>query len=331
MLRPVLLVAILLGPILLGPVLLRTVPAILVIAVLVAAVLVAARLVDARRIGPARFVGAVALGAVAFVALAFAALAFAALAFAAVRLTLLRAGGVAAVVVIARTLVGGPVVLAVGALAVGALTLVALPFGALTLVALPVVALPLVGLTIILALVAGGGFRGFHQTGLVIALRVDHVVTRQIGLIVITLVPVVRAVFGAILTPLLAPVVRRATLRDVLDAVTRLGVGIGVLTTLAAIGLLAGFLFSGHLAVRLGQKPGVMFGVLQKVLGGDAVIRQLRVTGEELIFLDQLGRGATHLAIRARTVEHAVDDVAERARAGRLRTRTRLGRAHVVL
>ena len=70
---------------------------------------------------------------------------------------------------------------------------------------------------------------------------------------------------------------------------------------------------------------------LQEILGGHAVIRQLGIAGEELIFLDQLGRGAAHLAIWSRTVEHTIDDIAERARAVRLRTRTGLGRAHVVL
>ena len=72
-----------------------------------------------------------------------------------------------------------------------------------------------------------------------------------------------------------------------------------VLRTVLRIALLAAFLFGGKLAVGFGQKPCVMFGVLQKIFSGDAVVGQLGITSEKLVFFDQLGRGATHLAIGA--------------------------------
>ena len=74
-----------------------------------------------------------------------------------------------------------------------------------------------------------------------------------------------------------------------------------------------------------------MFGVLQEILGGDPVIRQLCVTGQLLIFLDDLLRRATHLALGTRGIEDTVDDVAEGARAVLAGTRAFLGRAHLVL
>ena len=80
-----------------------------------------------------------------------------------------------------------------------------------------------------------------------------------------------------------------------LTALTRLT----VLRAVWSIALLAAFLFGGKLAVGFGQKPCVVFCVLQKILSGNAVVGQLRITGKKLVFFDQLGRGATHLAIGA--------------------------------
>ena len=95
--------------------------------------------------------------------------------------------------------------------------------------------------------------------------------------------------------------------------------------------LLARLLFGGHFALRLAQHAGVMFGVLQEILSRDAIIRQLGIARQHLIFLDDLLRRATHLALGPRAFKHPVDDIAERARAVLLGTRTGLGRAHVVL
>lgn len=84
-----------------------------------------------------------------------------------------------------------------------------------------------------------------------------------------------------------------------MPTLARLAVLSTVWLTILGIGLLAAFLFGGKLAVGFGQKPCVMFCVLQKILSGNAVVGQLRIAGEKLVFFDQLGRGATHLAIGA--------------------------------
>ena len=103
------------------------------------------------------------------------------------------------------------------------------------------------------------------------------------------------------------------------------------IATLPATLLLARLLLSRLFAHRLGQKPGVMLGMLQEVFRGHAVIRQLGITRQKLIFFNDLLRRAAHLAFGARAVEDTVDDIAERARAVLLGTRARLGRAHLVL
>ena len=73
-----------------------------------------------------------------------------------------------------------------------------------------------------------------------------------------------------------------------------------VLTAILLILLLAGFLFGRHFARRLAQKAGVMLGMLQEILGGDAVVGQLRIAGKEQVLLDDLLRRAAHLALGTR-------------------------------
>ena len=94
---------------------------------------------------------------------------------------------------------------------------------------------------------------------------------------------------------------------------------------------LAGFLFGRKLTLRLAQKPGVMFCVLQKILCRHAIVRELRITRKDQILLDDLLRRATHLAFGAGAVEDAVDDVAYGARAVRFRTRAGFRGSHLVL
>jgi hypothetical protein len=53
-----------------------------------------------------------------------------------------------------------------------------------------------------------------------------------------------------------------------------------------------------------------VFGVLQEILGCNAVIRQLRIAGKRLIFFNNLLRRSAHFAFGARAVEDAVDNVA---------------------
>ena len=82
-----------------------------------------------------------------------------------------------------------------------------------------------------------------------------------------------------------------------------------ILLLLSLLLLAAGIL----LALRFAQHTKVMLGMLLKVFSRDTVVGQLRVTGKLVVFVDDLLRGAAHLALWAGAVEHAVDDVADRA------------------
>ena len=213
------------------------------------------------------------------------------------------AGRIRALGVIARRIaaliVATLIVVALGvkALTIAALVIVTLPVPALAITALPVITIVVVALAVlraaviivargaliltpilapILTLLARACLGGFDQTCLVIADHFDHIMTCDIRLLVATLI--------AVICPILA-----------LTALTRLA----VLRAVWSIALLAAFLFGGKLAVGFGQKPCVVFCVLQKILSGNAVVGQLRITGKKLVFFDQLGRGATHLAIGA--------------------------------
>jgi len=140
---------------------------------------------------------------------------------------------------------------------------------------------------------------------------------------------------------LLAPILLTAVLPTavgiaLLPAIAVLAATILAITVLAAIlallrllarlaALLGALLVLGHLARRLAQHPRVMLGMLQEVLLGHAVIRQLGVARQHQVFVDDLLGGATHLALGSRTVEDAVNDIAERALTVRLGTRTGLG------
>jgi hypothetical protein len=213
------------------------------------------------------------------------------------------AGRIRALGVIARRIaaliVATLIVVALGvkALTIAALVIVTLPVPALAITALAVITIVVVALAVlraaviivargalvltpilapILTLLARACLGGFDQTCLVIADHFDHIMTCDIRLLVATLI--------AVICPILA-----------LTALTRLT----VLRAVWSIALLAAFLFGGKLAVGFGQKPCVVFCVLQKILSGNAVVGQLRITGKKLVFFDQLGRGATHLAIGA--------------------------------
>ena len=98
------------------------------------------------------------------------------------------------------------------------------------------------------------------------------------------------AVLAPILAPILAPVLA-PVLPPILPTVLA-----SVLPAIALLILLARLLLGGHLARGFGQHAGIMLGMLQEILGSHAVIRQLRVTGEHLVFLDDLLGRTTHLA-----------------------------------
>jgi hypothetical protein len=154
--------------------------------------------------------------------------------------------------------------------------------------------------------------RGFNQICLRLIAIVYNGKAADIGLITIGII----AALWAVILPIIA---------------VFLAVAITILTVLHRLRLLALLLFGGHLAVGFGQHAGVMFGVLAEIFRRNPVIRPLRIACQHLIFFDNLLRRATHLAFGARAVEDAVDDIAEGARAVRLRTRARLGRAHLNL
>ena len=71
-----------------------------------------------------------------------------------------------------------------------------------------------------------------------------------------------------------------------------------------------GFLF----AHGLGKQPGVMLGMLLKILGRHPVARQLRITRKLGVFVDDLLRRAAHFSFRSRTVEDPVDDISDVSR-----------------
>lgn len=169
----------------------------------------------------------------------------------------------------------------------------------------------------------------------------------------------IRAWVGAIVTAIIAPVFARLAIAGLLIPglliallVTRLLIAwllvawllvawlliallVARLITLLLIALLLlalpRLLLGGKFALRFGQQAGVMLGVLVEVLGRNPVVRQLRVAGQENILFNDLLWGAAHLAVGARAIEDAVDDIANGARAVRFGTRTGFGGSHLVL
>ena len=83
--------------------------------------------------------------------------------------------------------------------------------------------------------------------------------------------------------------------------------------TVPALLLLALLLFALriHFFLRHAQQAQVMFRVLLKVFSRHTVIGQLCVSRQLIVFVDDLLRRAAHLALRAGTVKHAVDDIAD--------------------
>ena len=99
----------------------------------------------------------------------------------------------------------------------------------------------------------------------------------------------------------------------------RAGLVVAAKAVAAHLGLARG------LALGLGQHARIVFGMLEEVLRGHTIVAQLRITREHQVLVDDLLRGSTHLALGAGAVEHAVDDIAQRARAVRFGTRAGLG------
>ncbi|OIQ72466.1 hypothetical protein GALL_459060 [mine drainage metagenome] len=107
-------------------------------------------------------------------------------------------------------------------------------------------------------------------------------------------------------------------------AITRAARLIAIAVIVAALVLIVTVLtvLLTQLSHRLTQHAGVMFGVLQEVFMRHAVIGQLRIARQLEVFLDDLLRGAAHLAFGTRRFKDAVDDVSHRTRTVRLGTRS---------
>lgn len=158
-----------------------------------------------------------------------------------------------------------------------------------------------------------------------IALRVAEIVFTPgvFAPIIIAAVIVTAGVVTAIVIP--ADVIASAVVATIVVAglvSAAIAVRLNVAGFVAVLTGLVELLAFGHFALRLTQHPGIMLGMLQKRLLGDAVVRQLRIPRKSQIFFnDLLGRPA-NLAFGARAVEDAVDDIAQRALAVRLVART---------
>lgn len=159
-----------------------------------------------------------------------------------------------------------------------------------------------------------------HRGGLAVLPRLLAVVVRSILLMPRLLVMVaVLAITVVMAVPIAVPilltvVMAMAILTAIILALVIARLIVAILRELA--------LAFGLLTLSFAQKTGVMLGMLKEALLGDAVIGQLRVTGESQIFLDYLLRSPPHLTLGTRGVEDAVDDIAQRTLAVRLVART---------
>jgi hypothetical protein len=68
-----------------------------------------------------------------------------------------------------------------------------------------------------------------------------------------------------------------------------------------------------NFALGFGQKAQVMFRMLLEIFHRDAVIAQLGITCQLIVFINDLLRRAAYLALGARAVENPVDDIADTA------------------
>lgn len=163
-----------------------------------------------------------------------------------------------------------------------------------------------------------------HRGGLAVLPRLLAVVVRSIllmprllvmvAVLAITVVMAVPIAITIAVPILLTVVMAMAILTAIILALVIARLIVAILRELA--------LAFGLLTLSFAQKTGVMLGMLKEALLGDAVIGQLRVTGESQIFLDYLLRSPPHLTLGTRGVEDAVDDIAQRTLAVRLVART---------
>lgn len=217
---------------------------------------------------------------------------------------------IAAVRIVVAILVVVPVLIVATVLIVAAIlviTTVLVIATVLVIVARLVAIATVIPLTIAIAVIAArlllrAGLWRFNQI-VVLTASIDHL--NRAG-IVLHPIPAPFAAIVAVIAPGFAVAVAIPIPITVTVAVLAT-----ILVRLALLAALTLFLLGGHLTHRLTQEAGVMLGVLHEILSGNTVIRELGIPCEELILLDDLLWRAAHFPLRARAVEHAVDDVAE--------------------
>jgi hypothetical protein len=159
------------------------------------------------------------------------------------------------------------------------------------------------------ALGLGGAFRGLYQPAVTLLPGIDHRIEFSAGLVprracrLLSLRPVTcfRRSVACIVLRLIAVTLLPVALRATLNPVT--------LLRLAVLLLLARILFT----LGFGKHPKVVLGMLLKVFRRDPVIRQLRIARQLVVFVDDLLRRAADFSLGTGRLEHAVDDVADRA------------------
>ena len=232
--------------------------------------------------------------------------------------------------ILTRAVVTGALLGLFRTVAVGAGPVISWTFGAGAVVLPPIVLAPVVLPSVVLAptilrpVVAGailrklaplraGKFRQFNQSGI---LFTDHIKRRRAGGIGL--------IIAVIFTALVTVRAKIAVARGPVAGHRPIAISIAVCGLVLLLELLTLVLLGLHLTRGFCQKPCVMLGMLQKVFSRHTVVGQLRIPRQKLVFFDDLLRCATHLALGARAVKDAVDDVAEGARAVLLRTRAGL-------
>lgn len=272
-------------------------PARLVVTAVVPArlVLAAGLVVTTLLVVPARLI--LTAGLVALAAVTLRAVVVPVLAIAAVRI-------VVAIVVVVPVLIVATVLIVAAILVITTVLVIAT---VLVIVARLVAIATVIPLTIAIAVIAArlllrAGLWRFNQI-VVLTASIDHL--NRAG-IILHPIPAPFAAIVAIIAPRFAVAVAIPIPITVTVAVLAT-----ILVRLALLAALTLFLLGGHLTHRLTQEAGVMLGVLHEILSGNTVIRELGIPCEELILLDDLLWRAAHFPLRARAVEHAVDDVAE--------------------
>lgn len=157
--------------------------------------------------------------------------------------------------------------------------------------ATPVVAAAIAIAAFVAAALTAIALRGNFRLG-----RAARIVGIGMGLVGLTLLTVI-----AIL----------ATLLTVVVAVALIALAVALRLAFAVLPLLL-FALLVLLALRFAEHALVMLGMLLEVFRSNPVISKLRITGELVVFVDDLLGRPAHLAVGAGAVKNTIDDVAHR-------------------